>query len=309
MRQPRDTPWALPLLRSCASLLGGAGVAALLVELFNRRQWDMILVAVASMAVAFQAYMAHAERLHAALRRYAILDSIDEGVAVLALDGTVTFWNGALERLTRCPRERAIGFSLLQAAPDVRHTRLAQIIQEAVAHRTPQTNSRVSWATPEGPRVLDVTVLVEPSGVTLLWHDATDQANADLARKHAEERLVLVSEGATDGLWEWDLRTHVLRLLAGTPSWVARRGHLQLCRLVARPRPPRRPRRGSKRLTRIWLATANPSSTNIATRSGAYRVAQSRTALRPLPAGLADRRILHDTEQVTANEARQTRPA
>jgi len=212
LRQPRHTPWRLALLRSCASFLGGAGVAALLIELFKRSQWDLILVAVASMAVAFQAYMAHADRLHAALRRYAILDSIDEGVAVLAQDGAVTFWNGALERLTKCPRERAIGLSLLQAAPDVRHTRLAQIIQEAVAHRTPKTDARVSWATPDGPRVLDVTVLTEPGGVTLLWHDATDQANADLARKHAEERLALVSEGATDGLWEWDLRTHVLRV-------------------------------------------------------------------------------------------------
>ena len=67
-RHPRDTPWRLPLLRSCASFLGGAGVAALLIELFNRSQWDLILVAVASIAVVLQAYVADADRLHAAYR-------------------------------------------------------------------------------------------------------------------------------------------------------------------------------------------------------------------------------------------------
>lgn len=212
MRQPPDTTWRLPLLRTCAGFLGGAGGAAVLIELSDRRQWDLFLVAAAAMAIAFQAYLSHADQLHAALRRYSVLDSIGEGVAVLAQDGTVTSWNGALERITGCPRGRAVGRSLLHAFPDVRHARLAQTIQDAVAHRTPNATARVHWATPNGPRVLDVTVLTERSGVTLLWHDVTDQANADLARRHAEERLALVGEGATDGLWEWDLRTHVLRV-------------------------------------------------------------------------------------------------
>ncbi|HEY6509280.1 MAG TPA: PAS domain-containing protein, partial [Vicinamibacterales bacterium] len=111
-RQAPDASWRLPLLRSCATVLGGAGVVTLLIELFTRQQWDLLLVAVASMAVAVQAFVAHADRLHAALRRYSILDSIDEGVAVLAEDGTVTFWNDALERITGRPRHQAIGCSL-----------------------------------------------------------------------------------------------------------------------------------------------------------------------------------------------------
>jgi PAS domain-containing protein len=37
------------------------------------------------------------------------LDTLDEGVAVLDVDGLVTHWNSALARIVECPRERVVG--------------------------------------------------------------------------------------------------------------------------------------------------------------------------------------------------------
>src|SRR5262249_5153492 len=46
------------------------------------------------------------------------------------------------------------------------------------------------------------------TGATVIWHDVTDQRIADQALKKSAERLVLVGDGANDGLWAWDRRTH-----------------------------------------------------------------------------------------------------
>ena len=59
-------------------------------------------------------------------------------------------------------------------------------------------------------RTLEVKLLPVAGGVTLLWSDVTERAQAEQALKQDADRLTLAARGARDGLWEWDLRTHEL---------------------------------------------------------------------------------------------------
>ena len=58
-----------------------------------------------------------------------------------------------------------------------------------------------------GAQILQVKILPNPDGLTLVWHDITDRMRADQTLKRSEERLALAADGANDGWWEWDLRT------------------------------------------------------------------------------------------------------
>src|SRR6185295_1077047 len=77
---------------------------------------------------------------------------------------------------------------------------------------------------PAGSRTLEVKILPVADGVTLLWHDVTERTQAEQALKRREDRITLAAEGASDGLWEWDLRTHQFyasgrwRAMVGLPA-------------------------------------------------------------------------------------------
>jgi diguanylate cyclase (GGDEF)-like protein/PAS domain S-box-containing protein len=86
---------------------------------------------------------------------------------------------------------------------------LRRALEDVAASRTPQTVV-LSLASAGGPRIVDVNVLPVDGGLTLLWRDATARALAERALKRSEERLMLAAEGANDGWWEWDLRSHEL---------------------------------------------------------------------------------------------------
>src|SRR6185503_7986423 len=201
-RQPVNRSWLTRLLRGCPNYCIGASVAVGLVEAIGHRNWQVLVVAVVPLGLAFRAYHASVNRLEQEL-----IESLDEGLSVVDGSGRITFWNDALERILECPRERALGCSFAGAVPLLAKTELPRAINDALNTRTAQTLANVALPAAAGPRILQVKVLPVVGGATVLWHDVTEHARTELALRRSAERLSLAADGANDGLWEWDLRS------------------------------------------------------------------------------------------------------
>jgi diguanylate cyclase (GGDEF)-like protein len=146
------------------------------------------------------------------------LDTLDEGVAVLDVDGLVTHWNSALARIVECPRERVVGRSLVAAIPGLSQTTLWRAISESQKDGVARALEQIEVKCASGPRTLCVKIQPEADRVTVLWHDITERARATQARERSEQRLALLAQGANDGLWDWDLRTQECYF---SPRWWA----------------------------------------------------------------------------------------
>jgi diguanylate cyclase (GGDEF)-like protein/PAS domain S-box-containing protein len=198
--------WAT-ILNACPHHFIGASVAVLVVELIDRRMWQALPVLAVPMFFAHRAYRDYGRQLDDDRRRREVIDSLDHGLAVLDSDGVVVSWDVALERVIGCPRTQAIGHGLFDTLPALRATELPRVINDALTQRTSRTLSHIGLTAPDGPRVLDITVLPVSEGVALLWRDVTSRLRSEQTLKRSEERLTLAAEGANDGLWEWDLRS------------------------------------------------------------------------------------------------------
>jgi diguanylate cyclase (GGDEF)-like protein/PAS domain S-box-containing protein len=206
-RQPVNRSWPKSMLRGCSSYVIGASLAVGFVEVIDHRMWDVLPVAAVPLYFVYRAYCGHVNRLEEEHRRREVIDSLDQGMAVVDGNGLITLWNDALERILGCPRDRALGRSLTAAMPALGKTELLRAIDDAVTNGSPRTLAQLGLASAAGARILQVKILPVVGGVTLLWHDVTDRTHADLALKRSEERLALAAEGANDGLWELNLRS------------------------------------------------------------------------------------------------------
>ena len=206
-RQPVNRSWLNSILRGCPNYFIGASLAVGFVEVIDHRLWEVLPVAAGPLYFAYRAYCAHVNRLEEEHRRREVIESLDQGMAVVDSNGRVTLWNDALERILGCPREQALGRSLVGAVPVLGKTDLPRTIDDALTNRSPRTLTHLGLPPEAGARILQVTILPVVGGATLLWHDITERTRADHALKRSEERLALAAEGANDGLWEWDLRS------------------------------------------------------------------------------------------------------
>ena len=199
--------WPKAMLVNAPNYFIGASVAVGLIELLDHRMWELLPVVAIPLFCAYRAYCGDVNRLEHEYRHREVLESINQGMSVVDSAGRVTLWNDALERITGCPRDRALGRPLGGAIAALNQTSLPKAVQEALTSRSPRTLTHLGLPSASAPRILEVKILPVADGVTLLWHDTTDRTNAEQALKRNEERLTLAAEGANDGLWEWDLRT------------------------------------------------------------------------------------------------------
>jgi diguanylate cyclase (GGDEF)-like protein/PAS domain S-box-containing protein len=206
-RQPVNRSWPKSILRGSPSYFIGASLSVGLVEMIDHRMWQLLPVAAVPLYCAYRAYRAHVNRLEEEHRRLEVIESLHQGMSVVDSNGLVTLWNDALERILGCPRERALGRSLVGAMPVLGKTDLPRAINDALTNRSPRTLAHLMVPSDAGRRILEVRILPVVGGVTLLWHDVTERTRAEHALKRSEERLALAAEGANDGLWELDLRS------------------------------------------------------------------------------------------------------
>ncbi|OFW28500.1 MAG: hypothetical protein A3H97_04575 [Acidobacteria bacterium RIFCSPLOWO2_02_FULL_65_29] len=206
MRQPVNRSWPKSALRACPDYFIGASLGVGLVEIIDHRMWEVLPAAAVPLYFAYQAYCGYVNRLEGEHRVREVIESLDQGMCVVDSNGHVTLWNEALERIVGCPCERTLGRSLVAAVPVLGKTDLPRAISDVLTNRSPRT-LHLGLPSAEGARILQVKVLPVTGGVTLLWHDVTERTHAERALKRSEERFALAAEGATDGLWEWDLRS------------------------------------------------------------------------------------------------------
>lgn len=228
-RQPIGRAWPRSIAGSCPYYLIAASLAVGFVEVIDHRMWEVLAVGAVPLYFSYRSYCDYVNRLVDESRRREVLESLDEGMSVIDGDGRIALWNDALERILSCPRDRALGCSLVAAVPSLAGSELPQAIQDAVTTRRPGT---VVLGLSSGPRARMLQVKVVPArrGVTLLWYDVTDQTRAERELKRREERLALAAEGANDGLWEWDLRTQELYVSARWRAMLGLPAAAQTCR-------------------------------------------------------------------------------
>jgi diguanylate cyclase (GGDEF)-like protein/PAS domain S-box-containing protein len=206
-KQRVNRSWPSSILSGAPSYVIAASVAVGLAATISHRFWEVLPVAAVPLYFAYRAYSSYLVRLDEDYRRREVLASLDHGMSVIDTNGLVTLWNDAAERLLDCPRERALGRSLVAALPALANTKLPRLITDVHASRSQQTLTHLNLPSPTGARALQVKVLPVAGGVTLLWQDVTERARAEQALKRNEERLALAAEGANDGLWELDIRS------------------------------------------------------------------------------------------------------
>ena len=206
-RQPIDRAWPAHFIHAVPGFVIGSGLAVGFVTLIEQRLWEVAVVAAAPLYFAYRAYAAHVARVDEERRRQEVREFLDQGMSVVDRAGLVTLWNDGLERILNCPRERAIGHSLLSILPALGKTELPRAIAEALNGGGPRTVSRLMLPLGTGVRTLQIRVLPVAGGATLLWDDLSKRMKDDLALKRSVERLALAAEGANDGLWEWDSRS------------------------------------------------------------------------------------------------------
>ena len=206
-KQPIARLWWKEILSGVQPQVVGAFVAIGCAALIDGRAWGLLLVNAVPMVFAYRIYKAHVDRRWEEEHHRAVANAFDHGMCILDEDGLITLWSDATERILECPRERAIGRPLTVAVRALEKTDLPRAISEVQSTESVKTLPDVVLRT-ENPRVLDVRIVPASGGVTLLWHDVTERVRIERGLKRHQERLALAVEGANDGLWEWDLRTH-----------------------------------------------------------------------------------------------------
>lgn len=206
-RQPVGRSWLTQLTSDCPLAFVAAGVAVALVEIVAHRAWNVLSVAAVPLYFMYRAHNAYARQRDGEVRHRDLIASLDQGMAVVDHSDRVTLWNEALARIVNCPREQALGRSLVGAVPLLGQTELPNAIKDARAYRRARTLSYVHLTPAAGARMLEVRILPNADAVMLLWDDITERTRTERALRRTEERFALAAEGANDGLWEWDLHS------------------------------------------------------------------------------------------------------
>ncbi|HLG54391.1 MAG TPA: EAL domain-containing protein [Vicinamibacterales bacterium] len=206
-REPVRPSWARTVLRLCPHYVIGASLAVGLVELIDHRMWKILPVAAVPLYFLYRAYVVHLQQREDEHLSLDVIASVDQGISVIDSDGRVTLWNDALERIVGCPRDHAVGRPLVGVLPSLVKTDLPQAIDDALTRQIPRMLAPFRVHSDAQTRILQVQVLPAAGRATLLWQDITERMHAEYELKRSEERLALAAEGATDGLWEWDLRS------------------------------------------------------------------------------------------------------
>ena len=216
--------WPATAFRGCPTYLVGTSVAVVLAEVIAQRMWEVLPVAGAFLFFAYTMYADYVIRIEEANRRREVIDFLEQGMAVIDGAGRVTLWNDALERMSGCPRARALGCRLEDALGVLDGTDLPRAISDTLADGKSRTVSHVRLHDSSDAPMLQVKVLPVVGGVSLLWHDITERTRAEQELRQIGERLTLAAEGANDGLWQWNLRTQEFyvsgrwRAMVGLPA-------------------------------------------------------------------------------------------
>jgi PAS domain S-box-containing protein len=152
----------------------------------------------------------------AAARLAAIVASSSDAIIGKTLEGTVTSWNAAAERIFGYSRDEMIGQSIYRLIPEELHGAERELLDtigrgERVefleTERIRKDGQRVQLAVSVSP-ILDGQGRV--AGAASIKRDVTERKQAAEALLRNQERLRLALKAARMGTWQWDVPTNTL---------------------------------------------------------------------------------------------------
>jgi PAS domain S-box-containing protein len=157
----------------------------------------------------------HADETRARLA--AIVDSSDDAIFSMDLDGTILTWNAGAERLYGYAASEVIGRSRAILAPSGMAGELAEILAKAArgeAGEPVETQRRRKDGS-----LVDISITVSPmtdatgliTNVSAIARDITGRKRSEAALRTAEERMRFALQSANVGIWDMDYVTGVLQ--------------------------------------------------------------------------------------------------
>ncbi len=158
------------------------------------------------------------QQAHEARERLAaIVASSSDAIIGKTLDGTVTSWNAAAERIFGYPAAEMVGQSVFRLIPEELHDSEREVLEQlrrgetvefAEAERIRRDGERI-WIS------LSVSPIRDSAGVIIgaasIKRDVTGRRKVEAQLRQRQEELQLAHDAARIGVWRWDIATNELR--------------------------------------------------------------------------------------------------
>lgn len=163
-----------------------------------------------------------------------IVESSDDVIISKRLDGIITSWNDAGERILGYKAEEMIGQSVLKLIPDDRTQEEDDII--ARLKRGERIEHFETQRIRKDRKILDVSLTISPIknkqgeiiGASKIGRDITKQKKYERLIVEKEERLQMLIDASDLGTWELDLQTREVNYSAKYLEVFGYEGHQQL---------------------------------------------------------------------------------
>jgi len=158
-------------------------------------------------------------------RLAAVVSSSHEAIVAKTIDGTITDWNPAAERMYGYSAAEAIGMPVSELlASEGQQSELAEIL-DRVRDGDAIENLETTRRAKDG-HLVEVELTISPIrdphgrivGASTAGRDITDRKHAQELLRRSRERLEQAELIAHMGTWEWDLRTNRVAWSAGLHS-------------------------------------------------------------------------------------------
>lgn len=139
-----------------------------------------------------------------------IVQSSDDAIAGMALDGTIKTWNPGTERMLGYLSTEMTGRSVFEIIAPERQAEAKQALA-AIQRGESVIGYETVWVTKER-KLIDISVTASPvydtSGrlisASVISRDITERKRTETALRKSEERFQLSMEATHDGLWDWN---------------------------------------------------------------------------------------------------------
>jgi PAS domain S-box-containing protein len=150
----------------------------------------------------------------ASRRLAAIVESSQDAIVSKDLNGNITSWNQAAERLFGYTAEEAIGKPVTLLIPPERHEEEPEILERI--RRGARIEHYETIRRRKDGSLLDISLTVSPIrdaqgnivGAAKIARDITRRKRVEVALRENEQRLRLATQTGKLGVWDWDVVTN-----------------------------------------------------------------------------------------------------
>ena len=150
----------------------------------------------------------------ASRRLAAIIESSNDAIISKDLNGTITSWNQAAERLFGYTAEEAIGKPVTFLIPPERHDEEPGILESI--RRGERIEHYETVRRRKDGSLLDISLTVSPikdtkgniAGASKIAHDISRRKRVEVALRESDQRLRLATQTGKLGVWDWDIVTN-----------------------------------------------------------------------------------------------------